>query len=107
MEEVVDCICNGRNGNESFPELVRTFCMSIHYYSPRTYVYLREKFNNHLPHPNTMRQWLNNSNIDAAPGVLNCALGVVQSRAQKMREAGKTLVCNLVFDEMAIRKNIQ
>lgn len=54
-----------------------------------------------------MRQWLNNSNIDAAPGVLNCALGVVQSRAQKMREAGKTLVCNLVFDEMAIRKNIQ
>lgn len=107
MEEIVDCICNGRKGNEPFSEAVRTFCMSIHYYSPRTYVYLREKFNNNLPHSTTLRQWLNNSNIDAAPGLLNCALDVVQSRAQKMRETGKVLICNLVFDEMAIRKNIQ
>lgn len=107
MEEIIDCICNGRKSNEPFSEAVRTFCMSIHYYSPRTYIYIREKFNNRLPHPNTMRQWLNNSNIDATPGVLHCALDVVQNRARKMREAGKTLICNLVFDEVAIRKNIQ
>lgn len=108
LEEIIDCISNGRREkNEPFPEAVRSFCMSIHYYSPRTYMYLREKFNNHLPHPSTMRLWLNNSNIDIAPGVLCCALDVVQNRAQKMQVTGKKLICNLVFDEMAIRKNIQ
>lgn len=54
-----------------------------------------------------MAAWFNNSNIDVSPGILNCALNVVESRAKKMREAGKTLICNLVFDEMAIRKHVQ
>lgn len=103
----MECLCNGRGGRSPYSEAVRTFCLSVHYYSPRTYAYLRQKFNNTLPHESTMRAWLNNSNIDASPGIIASALQVVQDRAQKMRDDGKTLICNLVFDEMAIRKNVQ
>lgn len=107
LEDIVECLCNGRSGRNPYSEAVRTFCMSVHYYSPRTYDYLREKFKNNLPHEATMRSWLNNSNIDASPGIVESALHVVQERAQKMRNDGKTLICNLVFDEMSIRKNVQ
>lgn len=103
----MECLCNGRSGRDPYSEAVRTFCLSVQYYSPRTYAYIREKFNNTLPHAATLRSWLNNSNIDASPGIIASALEVVQNRTQKMREDGKTLICNLVFDEMSIRKHGQ
>lgn len=50
MREVVECLCKGIKGHESYPPSVRAFCMSLHYTSPRTYDFLREKFGKHLPH---------------------------------------------------------
>lgn len=107
LEEIVECLCNGRNGGDAYSAAVRSFCMSIHYYSPRTYEYLRNKFNKHLPHKSTLQAWLNNSNIDASSGICKNSLDVVHERAKKMKEKGKQLICDLAFDECSIRNNIQ
>lgn len=107
LEEIVECICNGRKGNEPYPAAVRAFCLSLYYYSPRCYEYFREKFNNTLPHPSTLLDWLSNSNIDVSSGICKHSLDVIQERAKQMMQNGKSLICNLVFDEVSIRKHIQ
>lgn len=107
LEEIIECMCKGRIGKKSYAESVRLFCMSIAYYSPRAYEYIRKKFNDHLPSKSTMSNWLANSNIDASPGICSISLKIVEERANEMKKRGKELICNLVFDEMAIRKNVQ
>lgn len=81
--------------------------MSIDYYSPRTYEYIRNKFNGNLPGKSTMQSWIANSDIKVSPGIISSSLKMVVERANEMRKNGKELICGLIFDEMAIRKNIQ
>lgn len=107
LEEIVHCLCNGRKPKEVYPEYVRSFCMAIHFYSPRTYDYIRAKFNNHLPHESTLRAWYSNSNIDAEPGINKTSLDMLREKADSMKENGKQLVCDIIFDEVSIRKHIQ
>lgn len=108
LEEIEDCLCNGiQNGKDSYPEYVRSFCLTTHFYSPRAYAYIRDKFNNHLPHESTLRSWYRNSNIDVTPGIIKNALDILRAKAQKMRQNGKQLVVSLIFDEMSIRKHVQ
>lgn len=107
MEQIVDILCNGRQPTEAYPEFVRKFCMSIHYYSPRAYDYIRAKFNNHLPHISTIRSWYANSNVDATPGINRISLEILKEKADKMKSIGKQLVCDMIFDEASVRKHIQ
>lgn len=106
MREVVECLCKGVKGRESYPPSVRAFCMSLHYTSPRAYDYLRKKFGKHLPHPQTIRQWYRNSDLDATSGIGTHALNALESKAKTMCENGKQLVVSLVFDEMHIQRNM-
>lgn len=78
----------------------------MHNISPRAYRYLREKFNNHLPHPQTIRQWYRNSSLDAESGVSKHSLEALRNKAKEMSEDDKQLVVSLSFDEMAIQRNL-
>lgn len=106
MEEVVECLCKGIKSRESYPPSVLAFCMSLHYLSPRAYEYLREKFAKHLPHSQTLRQWYRNSNLDAISGIGKHALDALEIKSKNMRESGQELVISLIFDEMAIQRNM-
>lgn len=106
IHEVIDCLCRGIRGRESYPPSVRAFCMSLHYISPRAYEYMREKFAKHIPHAQTIRQWYRNSNLDASPGIGMHALDALEDKAKTMRENNQQLVISLIFDEMAIQKNM-
>lgn len=106
LEEIVDYLCNGLQGG-SYPEHVRDFCLTTHYYSLRAYQYIRDKFNNHLPHDSTLRAWCRNSDIDVTPGVIKSDFNVLKEKAKAMKENGKQMVVSLKFDEMCIRKHIQ
>lgn len=74
--------------------------------SPRAYEYLREKFAKHLPHAQTIRQWYRNSDIDSSSGIGSHALDVLANKAKSMQDNGQQLVISLVFDEMAIQRNM-
>lgn len=97
----------GINSKDGHPECVRSFCLSLDFYSPRAYKYVREKFNRNLPHKTTLRSWYRNCDIDASPGICYVALDILARASSKMHGEGKQLVCNLVFDEMAIHTNLQ
>lgn len=107
MQEIVECLCKGVKPRESYPPSVRAFCMSVHYLSPRGYDYLRSKFGNHIPHSQTIRQWYRNSSLDASSGIGKHALGALQAKNEEMiSKQGKQLCISLVFDEMAIQRNL-
>ncbi|RVE41326.1 hypothetical protein evm_014021 [Chilo suppressalis] len=78
---------------------LRKFALTLHYYSPAAYKYVRSVYNNVLPHTRTLCRWY--GTIDAEPGFTNEAFEVLK---KKSALSDKPLVCNLVFDEMAIRR---
>jgi len=43
--------------NRKYSEEIRAFALTLHFYSAHAYDYVRKKFNNLLPHPQTIRQW--------------------------------------------------
>lgn len=98
---------HGISPKEGYPESVRTFCLTLQFLRPRAYEYVRDKFNKNLPHQSTIRSWYRNSNIDFSPGICNSALDLLTKVGQKMEADGTPLVCNVIFDEMAIRKHVQ
>lgn len=105
-DEVIYYLCKGLKGNGSYPASVRAFSMSLHYLSPRAYSYVREKFNKTLPHCQTIRQWYRNSDIDSSSGIGQNALNALQEYAEKFKEDNGQLIVSLVFDEMAIQRNL-
>lgn len=74
--------------------------MSLHFYSPRAYQYLREKFGNNIPHPGTMRSWYANCNVKWQPGITSQCLDMIRERATELRLKAKTLVVAISFDEV-------
>ena len=45
----------------------REFALTLHLYGPKAYEYLRKKLDSRLPHPRTLRKWL--ESVDDKPGL--------------------------------------
>lgn len=88
------------------PEL-RTFALSLHYYSPAAYNYVRESFDTCLPHPKTLSSWY--KHVDGSPGFSEESFKFLKTLVDKNVADGnkEPLVMALSLDEMAIRKHIE
>lgn len=86
---------------------MRKFCISLDYYSPRAYNFVRSKFLNNLPHKSTIRSWYQNSNVDSGPGISKYVLSLLKKKSGELATTQRKLVCSLSFDEINIRKHIQ
>lgn len=105
MEKLLDCLAFGRNA-KSYNEDVRSFCLTLHYYSPRAYNYVRGKFNNNLPSISAMRNWY--ASINASPGFTTEAFESLRKMTNKhMEKTGSKLLVNVMADDMAIRRHAQ
>lgn len=92
---------------ESYPNVVRQFCISIHYHSPAAYRTVRKHFIKNLPHPNTIASWYRYSNIKGEPGFHTGTFDRLRIMASDVKKnTGKDSVCCLIADEMFIRKQI-
>lgn len=80
--------------------------MTLHNISPKAYNYVRKKFGKNLPHSETIREWYRRSDLDVSPGVSKKSLEALEKLAKDMKDKGKRLVVSLVFDEMAIMRNM-
>ena len=76
---------------------IRKFGLTLHFYSPKAYNYVRKCWNNLLPHPGTLRKWC--CSVNCAPGFLEEILSFLKNRSDEP-------VCNLVMDEMSIREQL-
>lgn len=98
LENIVKDILNGKK-KQFCPEL-RKFAVTLQYYSPRAYVYVRKTFKNMLPHPRTLRRWY--TVVDGKPGFTHEAFVVLKEKC----DAGP-VYCNLTVDEMCIKKHVE
>ena len=86
-------------------EELRSFAMTLHFYSAKAYAYVRECFDLVLPHPETIRSWY--SKISADPGFTQPAFSAIKSCVEDRKCEGKETLCALMMDEVAIRKHVE
>jgi len=98
LESIVKKACSGKQC--SFPKEIREFALTLQYYSPRAYLYVRKSFSNILPHPRTLRRWY--TVVDGKPGFTLEALEAI-----KQKVAAGHVYCNLTVDEMCVKRHIE
>ena len=87
-----------------YSESVKSFALTLHGYSPKAYNYIRETFNEILPHEKTLTDWL--SKLDVSPGFSQAALSHLKIISQSEAEKGKSIYCSLTLDEMRLKQHI-
>lgn len=81
---------------------LRKFALTLHYYSPAAYKYVRECYQKALPHPRTICRWY--STINAEPGFTTEAFDALKMKCESNAKDNKPVLCSLVFDEISIRR---
>lgn len=86
---------------------VRKFSVTVHYYSPNAYRFVRAQLGNCLPHERTLGKWY--SSVNGEPGFTQEAVNVLSLKVRQTAEIDKNkkIICSLVFDEMAVRQQIE
>lgn len=93
----------GVTQTREFSQEIKKFAVTLHYLSPKAYTFIRDEFQNVLPHPKTISAWYTGLNCN--PGFTSEAFEAIRIRVQQ--NTNKTLYCALAIDEMAIRKQVE
>lgn len=97
----------GIRNRESYLPTVRNFCITLKNISPAAYRFVRNEFDDHLPHVRTIAAWHANSNIDCAPGIIKSSIDTLKRKVDEKQITGDKLFGALLFDEVGIRKHVQ
>lgn len=86
--------------NAKYEPEIRSFALTLHFYSPKAYSFVRDTFKNLLPHPTTIKKWY---------AVVNCETGFTKEAFEALNSKAKDspVVVNLVIDEISIRQQIE
>ena len=76
---------------------IKEFAMTLHYYSPKTYRYVRSIIP--LSNPSLIRKW--SSSVECEPGFLDEAFKPLEA---EVKLSPKKMDCSLIIGAMAIRK---
>ncbi|GAB1860441.1 THAP-type domain-containing protein [Camponotus japonicus] len=80
-----------------YTDAVKQFALTLHFYSPKAYQYCRN-IGLCLPNPSSLRNWT--MSVNAEPGFQRDVFSALKQLNDEDRD------CNLVFDSMAIRKQV-
>lgn len=80
---------------------LQKFALTLHYYSPSAYLYLRQIFSKALPDISTVRKWY--STTDGLPEITKESLQAISLKVNKIKNNGKQLYECLIMDEMSIK----
>ena len=89
----------------AYPEELRTFAMTLKFYSAKAYKYVRKSFDLGLPHPSVISSWY--TAMDGEPGFTKEALTALKAKVLAGKRDGQEVLCALMLDEMSIRKHVQ
>lgn len=90
------------SSRQKYSPTLRSFALTLAFYSPKGYNFVRNTFNNSLPHLDTISKWYRS--VDGSPGFTNEALTALSLRQKKVEYP---LLCNLIMDEMSIRRQVE
>ena len=85
-----------------YPPIIRSFALTLQFYSTKAYDFVRKTFNLALLHRAQIRKWY--SKIPADPGFTEPAFQALSAKVKVAKEKGRTVLCSLILDEMAITK---
>lgn len=105
MKDIVGCLIGLKH--YTYGKWIREFVLTLNFYSPRAYVYLREKFKSTLPHQSTLKKWYANSDANGEPGISLAGVNCLVNLVNEMKRSDEKFYCSLVFDEMYIRRHVQ
>lgn len=103
--EVLECLRYGKKSNQ-YEDSIRSFALTLHFYSPRAYKFVREKFNKHLPDSSTIRSWISNCTGFGEPGICKESLRALSMLANNLKKENDEFLCSLSWDEMHIHKHV-
>lgn len=83
------------------PEL-KTFALTLNFYSTKAYNYVRKNFNTCLPSVKTLGKWY--CSVDGHPGFTKESLETLRIKAE---QSDAPIYCSIIFDEMKIRNKIE
>ena len=78
LQRYMGNVKRGCPSRETFPPQLRTFALTLHFYSPRAYTYVRETFALALPHSKTLKEWY--SSLDGEPGFTQEVLNTLKAK---------------------------
>ena len=87
-----------RSNGCQYDDEVKKFSLTLNYYSPRAYRFLRSVFK--LPHPRTLKTWA--SSVDAAAGHL---LHVYKKLSERVEQDPYAADCSLIVDGMHLSED--
>ena len=89
----------------AYPPELRSFAMTLKFYSTKAYNYVRKSFDLGLPHVSVIRSWY--SSMDGEPGFTKDALNALKAKVLAAKRDSQEVVCALMLDEMSIRKHVE
>ena len=102
MKRMISGKASGK-GCKYSPEL-RSFALTLQFYSTKAYEFVRRTFNLSLPHQSQIRRWY--SKIPAEPGFTEPAFKALSAKVTEAQKEGKQVICSLMLDEMNIKKHV-
>ena len=91
------------SGIKYTPEL-KSFALTLQFYSTKAYQFVRKMFRLALPHPNVISSWY--SKIPAEPGFTEPAFKALSLKVEQAKKQKKEVLTSLMFDEMSIKKHV-
>lgn len=80
---------------------IRKFAVTLNFYSPKAYLFVRREFNSLHPCPRTLSKWY--AHVDVEPGFTKEALNTLTSACKNIQ----TLIfCALMMEEISIQKHL-
>lgn len=90
---------------KSFSPALRAFALTLNFYSPKAYDFVRTEFGSSLPHRTTLRLWYHEVKVDE--GFTTESFKALQTKYEEYKRNGKRLFCSLMLDEMHIKKQVE
>ena len=89
----------------AYPPELRSFAMTLKFYSAKAYNYVRKSFDLGLPCASVIRSWY--SSMNGEPGFTKDAMSALKAKVLAAKRDGQEVVCGLMLDEMSIRKHVE
>lgn len=91
----------GRKVAKKYSLELRKFAVTLNFYSPKAYQFIRREFNSALPCPRTLSKWY--THVNAEPGFTKEALNTLELACKNTQTP---IYCALMMDEISIRKHL-
>lgn len=90
---------------EKYPPTLRSFAITLHFYSPKAYGFVRQKFCHALPDHTTLRSWY--SSINGEPVFTSESYEALKVKVSETNKRDKEVLVSFMLDEIGIKKGIQ